>query len=177
MRVTIEGTPEEVTRLLELLPQLSGCVLTDVVRINTSESAIPLEDLGLESDYIVSLRNRLGIASVQEFTQMTRGVLRVKLDSWRLYQDASCIEEAMGKLGLTLRSPCTEKGARATDLKIMGFSTLVRNALYNREKLRVAGELADLSENELLGIRLLGKKGIAEIRERLSDLGLSLREG
>jgi DNA-directed RNA polymerase subunit alpha len=81
--------------------------------------------------------------------------------------------------GLTL-GPAPEEAARASDLAIpieeLDFSVRSYNCL-KREGVHTVGDLIQRTEQDLLDIRNFGQKSIEEVKEKLAELGLSLRSG
>ena len=73
--------------------------------------------------------------------------------------------EQTGPLGANLDTPIEE-----LDLSVRSYNCL------KREGITTVGELVTKSEADLLDIRNFGAKSIDEVREKLQELGLSLRE-
>jgi DNA-directed RNA polymerase subunit alpha len=73
--------------------------------------------------------------------------------------------EQQGPLGANLDTPIEE-----LDLSVRSYNCL------KREGVTTVGELVQKSESDLLDIRNFGAKSIDEVREKLHELGLSLRE-
>src|SRR6266540_4240272 len=73
--------------------------------------------------------------------------------------------EQVGPLGANLDTPIEE-----LDLSVRSYNCL------KREGITTVGELVTKSEADLLDIRNFGAKSIDEVREKLHELGLSLRE-
>jgi DNA-directed RNA polymerase subunit alpha len=73
--------------------------------------------------------------------------------------------EQQGPLGANLDTPIEE-----LDLSVRSYNCL------KREGITTVGELVTKSEADLLDIRNFGAKSIDEVREKLHELGLSLRE-
>lgn len=48
------------------------------------------------------------------------------------------------------------------------------NALMNSEKARYVGQLVQFTEKDLLSLRHFGRRSLREVKEALSDIGLSL---
>jgi DNA-directed RNA polymerase subunit alpha len=68
-----------------------------------------------------------------------------------------------------------DEGVLATPVEQLDFSVRARKALETL-KIRTLGDLAALSEAELLACRNFGQTSLNEVRQRLSEHGLSLRE-
>jgi DNA-directed RNA polymerase subunit alpha len=66
------------------------------------------------------------------------------------------------------------RGALEMKVEDLDFSVRTSNCL-RREGIATVRELADRSETDLLGIRNFGRKSLVEVREKLKELGLSLR--
>ena len=68
-------------------------------------------------------------------------------------------------------------GSAAPDIRIeeLNFSVRTNNCLKKANILTV-GELRDYSEIDLMNIRNFGKKSLTEVKEKLGDLGLSLKD-
>lgn len=66
-------------------------------------------------------------------------------------------------------------GVRATPIEKVEFSVRARRALESL-KIKTLGDLASKSEAELMTCRNFGQTSLIEIRQRLSDHGLSLRD-
>jgi DNA-directed RNA polymerase subunit alpha len=73
--------------------------------------------------------------------------------------------EQQGPMGANLDTPIEE-----LDLSVRSYNCL------KREGITTVGELVTKSEGDLLDIRNFGQKSIDEVREKLQELGLSLRE-
>jgi len=73
--------------------------------------------------------------------------------------------EQQGQLGANLDTPIEE-----LDLSVRSYNCL------KREGITTVGELVTKSESDLLDIRNFGQKSIDEVREKLHELGLALRE-
>jgi DNA-directed RNA polymerase subunit alpha len=73
--------------------------------------------------------------------------------------------EQQGPLGANLDTPIEE-----LDLSVRSYNCL------KREGITTVGELVTKSEGDLLDIRNFGQKSIDEVREKLHELGLTLRE-
>jgi DNA-directed RNA polymerase subunit alpha len=90
-----------------------------------------------------------------------------------LFADLSATGEALalgpaeqqGPMGANLDTPIEE-----LDLSVRSYNCL------KREGITTVGELVTKSEGDLLDIRNFGQKSIDEVREKLQELGLSLRE-
>jgi len=67
------------------------------------------------------------------------------------------------------------EGVLGIQIEQIGFSVRARRALQGLD-LTVLGELAAKSEAELLGCKNFGQTSLSEVRERLAEYGLSLRE-
>lgn len=79
---------------------------------------------------------------------------------------------------LTL-GPAPQEAARASDLALpveeLDFSVRAYNCL-KREGVNSVGDLIQRSEQDLMDIRNFGQKSIDEVKQKLSAMGLSLRE-
>lgn len=77
----------------------------------------------------------------------------------------------------TVEQPATvgNEGVLATPMDQVEFSIRSRRALQNLN-LRTLGDLAAKSEAELLGCKNFGQTSLNEVRQRLGDYGLQLRE-
>jgi DNA-directed RNA polymerase subunit alpha len=71
--------------------------------------------------------------------------------------------------------PAKNEGVLATPLESLDFSIRSRKA-FELLKVHTLGDLAALSEPELLACRNFGQTSLIEVRQRLSEHGLSLRE-
>ena len=71
-----------------------------------------------------------------------------------------------------------EGGPQAPDARIeeLDFSVRTYNCLKKANILTI-GDLVQITENDLMQIRNFGKKSLIEVREKLSQLGLSLKGG
>ncbi len=69
------------------------------------------------------------------------------------------------------------QGSTAQDARIeeLDFSVRTYNCLKKASVLTI-GELAQISENDLMNIRNFGKKSLNEVKEKLSQLGLALKD-
>ena len=72
-------------------------------------------------------------------------------------------------------APSANDGVKATPIDRIEFSVRARRAL---ESLRIVtlGELASRTEAELLGCRNFGQTSLNEVRQRLAEFGLQLRD-
>jgi DNA-directed RNA polymerase subunit alpha len=59
-------------------------------------------------------------------------------------------------------------------LERLGLSPRVFNCL-RRNKINKVGQVLEMTEEELLSLKKLGRKSVQELQERLSDMGLTLR--
>jgi DNA-directed RNA polymerase subunit alpha len=79
---------------------------------------------------------------------------------------------------LTL-GPAPEDAARASDMALpieeMDFSVRSYNCL-KREGIGTVGDLVQRTEQDLLDIRNFGQKSIDEVKQKLAEMGMSLRE-
>lgn len=66
--------------------------------------------------------------------------------------------------------------ALATRIDDLDFSVRTINCL-KKEGITTVGELAALSEDELLRLRNFGRKSLTEVREKLTELGIPLKRG
>ena len=68
--------------------------------------------------------------------------------------------------------------ARVMSMRIedLNFSVRTINCL-KKEGITTVGELARLSEDELLRLRNFGRKSLTEVREKLTELGIPLERG
>ncbi len=72
-------------------------------------------------------------------------------------------------------APAKDEGILATAVEQIEFSVRARTALSNL-RIKTMGDLASKSEADLLACRNFGQTSLNEIRQRLSDYGLHLRE-
>ena len=83
-----------------------------------------------------------------------------------------------GRAGLVLGPEPGEEeasGVMATPIEELEFTVRSYNCL-KREGVQTVGELVQKSEEDLLEIRNFGQKSIDEVKDKLTELGLSLRE-
>ena len=96
-----------------------------------------------------------------------------------LVELASLFGELSESPGLSL-GPAEGEGEMAGDLALpieeLNLSVRSYNCL-KREGINTVGELIQRSEQELTDIRNFGQKSIDEVKSKLEELGLSLREG
>lgn len=78
-------------------------------------------------------------------------------------------------LGAAPEAPVKDDGILATPVEQIEFSVRSRTALGNL-RIKTMGDLASKSEAELLACRNFGQTSLNEIRQRLSEYGLRLRE-
>jgi DNA-directed RNA polymerase subunit alpha len=71
--------------------------------------------------------------------------------------------------------PPSNEGVLATPIERVEFSIRARRALENLN-VNLLGELASKSEAELLACKNFGQTSLNEIRQRLAEYGLHLRE-
>ncbi len=67
------------------------------------------------------------------------------------------------------------EGIMGWDIKLLELSSRAYNSL-KRMGINTIGDLVRYSEEDLLNLKNLGKKSVAEIKDKLASLGLSLRE-
>ena len=72
-------------------------------------------------------------------------------------------------------APAANEGVLATPIERVEFSIRARRALQSLN-VKTLGDLASRSEPELLGCKNFGQTSLNEIRQRLSEYGLQLRE-
>jgi DNA-directed RNA polymerase subunit alpha len=72
-------------------------------------------------------------------------------------------------------APAANEGVMATPLEHVEFSVRARRALETL-KLKTLGELASRSESELMACKNFGQTSLNEIRQRLAEYGVKLRE-
>lgn len=77
---------------------------------------------------------------------------------------------------LTEATPLEAPVDKKTSIDELNLTTRVRNTLWD-VKIHYIEELAQYSERELVKIPNLGRKGLNEIRERLTACGLALKAG
>ncbi|WP_448851564.1 DNA-directed RNA polymerase subunit alpha [Corynebacterium sp. 335C] len=68
-----------------------------------------------------------------------------------------------------------DDAALSTPIEDLEFSMRSYNCL-KREEIHTVGELANRTESDLLDIRNFGDKSITEVKEKLAELGLSLKD-
>ncbi|MCY2925030.1 MAG: tetratricopeptide repeat protein, partial [Planctomycetota bacterium] len=78
-------------------------------------------------------------------------------------------------LGAAPEAPVKDDGILSTPVEQIEFSVRSRTALANL-RIKTMGDLANKSEPELLACRNFGQTSLNEIRQRLSEYGLRLRE-
>ena len=66
-------------------------------------------------------------------------------------------------------------GALDARIEELDFSVRTYNCLKKANVLTI-GELAAISENDLMNIRNFGRKSLNEVKEKLGQLGLSLKD-
>jgi len=83
----------------------------------------------------------------------------------------------MGPAPVAAAPPAAPKdeGVLATPVESLDFSVRSRRAL-DALKVRTLGDLAALSEADLLACRNFGQTSLNEVRQRLTEHGLTLRE-
>jgi DNA-directed RNA polymerase subunit alpha len=64
----------------------------------------------------------------------------------------------------------------ALPIEEMDFSVRSYNCL-KREGIQTVGDLVQRTEQDLLDIRNFGQKSIDEVKQKLAEMGLSLRDG
>ena len=128
---------------------------------------------------------------VEQMTDRDRLILDVQTDGsvspreavasagTTLVELANLFSEMTESLGLSL-GPAAGDGEMSDDLRLpvedLNLSVRSYNCL-KREGVNTVGELVQKSEQELTDIRNFGQKSIDEVKEKLEELGLSLREG
>ncbi len=128
---------------------------------------------------------------VEQMTNFDKLVLDVETNG------ALTPKEAMAAAGSTLREllglvaelseaealtlgPAPEEIARSSDMALpieeLDFSVRSYNCL-KREGVGTVGDLVQRTEQDLLDIRNFGQKSIDEVKQKLAEMGLGLREG
>ncbi len=129
---------------------------------------------------------------VEQMTNYDRLILDVETDG------SVSPKEAMASAGTTLvqllglvaeleegaaaasLGPAPEDAARASDMALpieeMNFSVRSYNCL-KREGVQNVGDLIQRTEQDLLDIRNFGQKSIDEVKQKLAEMGMSLRDG
>ncbi len=69
----------------------------------------------------------------------------------------------------------TQLAAKDARIEELDFSVRTYNCLKKANILTI-GELVQISEQDLMGIRNFGKKSLAEVKEKLAQMGLSLKK-
>jgi DNA-directed RNA polymerase subunit alpha len=127
---------------------------------------------------------------VEQMTNYDKLVLDVETDG------AITPKEALAAAGSTLREllglvaelseaealtlgPAPEELARSSDMALpieeMDFSVRSYNCL-KREGIQTVGDLVQRTEQDLLDIRNFGQKSIDEVKQKLAEMGLGLRD-
>jgi DNA-directed RNA polymerase subunit alpha len=76
-------------------------------------------------------------------------------------------EEALASIGA---DPVKQMPIEDLDLSVRSYNCLKREGVAN------VGELLDKTEQELLEIRNFGSKSVDEVKEKLAELGVALKE-
>jgi DNA-directed RNA polymerase subunit alpha len=127
---------------------------------------------------------------VEQMTDRDRLILDVETNgsitpSEALASAGTTLSELVNLFGDLAESPGLTVGPAATDTTLTGDMALTIEELnlsvrsYNclkREGINTVGELVQKSEAELMDIRNFGQKSIEEVKEKLDELGLGLRE-
>jgi DNA-directed RNA polymerase subunit alpha len=127
---------------------------------------------------------------VEQMTDRDRLILDVETNGSITPREAlasagTTLSELVNLFGELAESPGLTVGPAATDLALTGDLALTIEELnlsvrsYNclkREGINTVGELVQKSEAELMDIRNFGQKSIEEVKEKLDELGLGLRE-
>ncbi|HEX9313086.1 MAG TPA: DNA-directed RNA polymerase subunit alpha [Actinomycetota bacterium] len=127
---------------------------------------------------------------VEQMTDRDRLILDVETDGSITAREAvasagSTLSELVNLFGELAVSPGLTVGPAQTDTVLSGDLALTIEDLnlsvrsYNclkREGINTVGELVQKSEAELMDIRNFGQKSIDEVKAKLEDLGLGLRE-
>jgi DNA-directed RNA polymerase subunit alpha len=127
---------------------------------------------------------------VEQMTDRDRLILDVETNGSITPREAlasagTTLSELVNLFGELAESPGLTVGPAATDTTLTGDLALTIEELnlsvrsYNclkREGINTVGELVQKSEAELMDIRNFGQKSIEEVKEKLDELGLTLRE-
>jgi DNA-directed RNA polymerase subunit alpha len=127
---------------------------------------------------------------VEQMTDRDRLILDVETDGSISPREAlasagTTLTELANLFGELAESPGLTVGPAATDSAVTGDLALTIEDLnltvrsYNclkREGINTVGELVEKSEAELMDIRNFGQKSIEEVKSKLDELGLTLRE-
>jgi DNA-directed RNA polymerase subunit alpha len=127
---------------------------------------------------------------VEQMTDRDRLILDVETNGSITPREAlasagATLSELVNLFGELAESPGLTVGPAATDTAMTGDMALTIEELnlsvrsYNclkREGINTVGELVQKSEAELMDIRNFGQKSIEEVKEKLDELGLGLRE-
>jgi DNA-directed RNA polymerase subunit alpha len=127
---------------------------------------------------------------VEQMTDRDRLILDVETNGSITAREAlasagATLSELVNLFGELAESPGLTVGPAATDQALTGDLALTIEELnlsvrsYNclkREGINTVGELVQKSEAELMDIRNFGQKSIEEVKEKLDELGLGLRE-
>jgi DNA-directed RNA polymerase subunit alpha len=127
---------------------------------------------------------------VEQMTDRDRLILDVETNGSITPREAlasagTTLSELVNLFGELAESPGLTVGPAATDMTLTGDLALTIEELnlsvrsYNclkREGINTVGELVQKSEAELMDIRNFGQKSIEEVKEKLDELGLGLRE-
>jgi DNA-directed RNA polymerase subunit alpha len=127
---------------------------------------------------------------VEQMTDRDRLILDVETNGSITPREAlasagTTLSELVNLFGELAESPGLTVGPAATDQALTGDLALTIEELnlsvrsYNclkREGINTVGELVQKSEAELMDIRNFGQKSIEEVKEKLDELGLGLRE-
>jgi DNA-directed RNA polymerase subunit alpha len=127
---------------------------------------------------------------VEQMTDRDRLILDVETDGSISPREAvasagTTLSELVNLFGVLAESPGLQVGPAAQDTELTGDLALTVEDLnlsvrsYNclkREGVNTVGDLVQKSEAELMDIRNFGQKSIDEVKAKLDELGLSLRE-
>ena len=112
-------------------------------------------DGSIRPDEAVSLAAKILIEHLNLFTSLTETVEDVEI----------MVEKEEDEGNKLLEMPVEE-----LDLTVRSFNCLKRAGIDN------VGELVQKTENDMMKVRNLGKKSLAEIKDKLTNIGLSLAE-
>jgi DNA-directed RNA polymerase subunit alpha len=127
---------------------------------------------------------------VEQMTDRDRLILDVETDGSISAREAvasagTTLSELVNLFGVLAESPGLQVGPAVQDTELTGDLALTVEDLnlsvrsYNclkREGVNTVGDLVQKSEAELMDIRNFGQKSIDEVKTKLDELGLSLRE-
>ncbi len=134
-----------------------------------------LGDLVRTSEAELLAYKNFGETSLKEIKDMLAGKgLRLGMELEEEQAELESGEDAE-RIELTFSSQGSDQGVRATPIEGVEFSVRAHRAIEALD-VKTLGDLADKTESELLACKNFGQTSLIEVKQRLAEYGLELRE-